>query len=187
MNQCEASNSPPDIGGVAAPSRKRCEATATAQTGWLGVPKCFGMPSLEEVVPFSTTPSAPLKEASRLLLDVASTPPMSGGEWRTRFIHARIRPPEFLHVFCHSLDTEGVAAASMKCRLASLAPQTGWSGKPKCFLVPDHPVRSLKGGFAASFLMSRTPLFEEGSSATRPKTEGNELGVTSDKRNLLRT
>src|SRR5215467_3186715 len=67
MNQCEASNSPPDIGGVAAPSRKRCEATATAQTGWLGVPKCFGMPSLEEMVPFSTTPSAPLKEASRLL------------------------------------------------------------------------------------------------------------------------
>src|SRR5262245_25376581 len=40
----------------------------------------------------STTPSAPLKEASRLLLDVASTPPMSGGEWRTRLIHARIQP-----------------------------------------------------------------------------------------------
>src|SRR5215831_7186861 len=53
VNECEASNSPPDIGGVAAPSRKRCEATAAAQTGWLGVPKCFGMPS---------------KEASRLLL-----------------------------------------------------------------------------------------------------------------------
>jgi hypothetical protein len=61
------------------------------------------MPSLEEV-PFSTTieaspyraratrPSAPLKEASRLLLDVASTPPMSmsGGEWRARFIHTCI-------------------------------------------------------------------------------------------------
>src|SRR5215467_7399774 len=41
--------------------------------------KCFGMRSLEEVR-FSTTPSAPLKEASRLLLDVASTPPVSGGE-----------------------------------------------------------------------------------------------------------
>jgi hypothetical protein len=34
-------------------------------------------------VPFPTTPSAPLKEASRLLLDVASIPPISGGEWRT--------------------------------------------------------------------------------------------------------
>src|SRR5215470_9663004 len=39
------------------------------------------MRSVEEV-PFSTTPSAPIKEASRLLIDVASTPPMSGGEWR---------------------------------------------------------------------------------------------------------
>src|SRR5215813_11243551 len=51
------------------------------------------MLSLEEVL-FSTIidaspyqarasrPSAPLNEASRLLIDVASTPPMSGGEWR---------------------------------------------------------------------------------------------------------
>src|SRR5262249_51957627 len=56
-------------------------------------------PFLEEV-PFSTTinaspyrarasrPSAPPKEASRLLLDVASTPPISGGEWRAaQFSH----------------------------------------------------------------------------------------------------
>src|SRR5215471_13653705 len=80
-----ARHSPPDTGGVAAPSTKRCEATAAAQTGWSGLPNCFGMRSLEEV-PFSTTPSAPLKEASRLLLDVASTPPVSGGEWRAQFI-----------------------------------------------------------------------------------------------------
>jgi hypothetical protein len=86
VNECEAGNSPPDIGGVAAPSRKRCEATAAAQTGWSGLPKCFGMRSFEEV-PFLTTPSAPLKEASRRLIDVASTPPMPGGEWRTQFIH----------------------------------------------------------------------------------------------------
>src|SRR5215471_16336191 len=97
MNECEASDSPPDMGGVAAPSRKRCETTAAAQTGWLGLPKCFGMRSLEEV-PFLTTinaspyrarasrPAAPLKEASRLLLDVAPTPPMSGGEWHAQFI-----------------------------------------------------------------------------------------------------
>jgi hypothetical protein len=98
VNEFQAGNSPPDTGGVAAPSRKRCEATAAAQTGWLGLTKCFGMHSLEEV-PFSTTinaspyraratrPSASLKEASRLLLDVASTPPMSRGEWRAQFIH----------------------------------------------------------------------------------------------------
>src|SRR5215467_6010893 len=89
MNECEAGNSPPDTGGVAAPSRKRCEATEAAQTGWLGLPKCFGMRCLE-VVRFSTTPSAPLKEALRFLLDVASNPPMSGGEWRTQFIHTCI-------------------------------------------------------------------------------------------------
>src|SRR5262249_17736744 len=81
----DSGNSPPDTGGVAAPSRKRCEATASAQTGWSGLPKCSGMRSLEGV-PFSTTPSAPLKEALRLLLDVASTPPMPGGEWRAQFI-----------------------------------------------------------------------------------------------------
>src|SRR5215471_9441807 len=72
-------HAPPDTGGVAAPSRKRCEATAAAQTGWSGLPKCFGMLSLGRF-PFPTTPSAPLKEASRLLLVVASTPPVSGGE-----------------------------------------------------------------------------------------------------------
>src|SRR5215831_159637 len=84
--KCEAGDSPPDTGGVAAPSRKRCAATTTAQTGWSGLPKCFGMRSLGRF-PFPTTPSAPIKEASRLLLDVASTPPMSGGEWRTQLIH----------------------------------------------------------------------------------------------------
>src|SRR5215468_1048094 len=92
VNECQAGDSPPDTGGVAAPSRKRCEATAAAQTGWSELTKCFGMHSLERVpflngcalasacAPRSTTPSAPLKEASRLLLDVASTPPVSGGE-----------------------------------------------------------------------------------------------------------
>src|SRR5262252_9780035 len=87
MNECPAGNSPPDTGGVAAPSIKRCEATAAAQTGWSELTKCFGKRSLERV-PFPTTPSAPSKEASRLLLDVASTPPVSGGEWRAaQFVH----------------------------------------------------------------------------------------------------
>src|SRR5215813_2490547 len=82
VKKCQASNSPPDTGGVAAPSRKSREATAAAQTGWSGLMKCFKMRSLGEMVSFPTTPSAPSKEASRLLLDVASTPPVSGGEWR---------------------------------------------------------------------------------------------------------
>jgi hypothetical protein len=95
VNECEARNSPPDTGGVAAPSRKRCEASLTAQTGWSGSTNCFRMRSLEEVPSLkgcalasacASRPSAPLKEASRLLLDVAATPPMSGGEWRTPFI-----------------------------------------------------------------------------------------------------
>src|SRR5215475_9061278 len=34
-------NSPPDTGGVAAPSRKRREATEAAQTGWSGLPGVF--------------------------------------------------------------------------------------------------------------------------------------------------
>src|SRR5215475_10516129 len=48
-------------------------------------------PSVSECVlyrvPFSTTPSAPLEEASRILFDVASTPPISGAEWRTHRCH----------------------------------------------------------------------------------------------------
>src|SRR5215469_2173402 len=97
VNEPEAGNSPPDIGGEAAPLIKRCEATAAAQTGWSGLSKGFGMRSFNEV-PFPTTPSAPLKEASQHLIDVASTinaspyrarasrPPMSGGELRSQFI-----------------------------------------------------------------------------------------------------
>src|SRR5215469_14810714 len=44
-------------------------------------------------VPFRTTPSAPSKEASRLLIDVAATPPISGGEWRTQqHLQKRLAP-----------------------------------------------------------------------------------------------
>src|SRR5215831_3798265 len=48
VNECEAGNSPPDTGGVAAPSIKRSEATAVAQSGRSGLLKCFGMRSLGE-------------------------------------------------------------------------------------------------------------------------------------------
>src|SRR5262245_11650970 len=75
----EAGNSPPDTGGVAAPSEKDAKPPKRRRRGGRDGLECFGMRSLEEV-PFSTTPSDPLKEASRLLLDVASTPPVSGGD-----------------------------------------------------------------------------------------------------------
>ena|SRR5215469_10185302 len=62
----------------------------TGADGVVGIDEVFRNAFLEEV-PFSTTPSAPLKEASRRLLDVASTPPMSGGGV------ARL---QFIHTFC---------------------------------------------------------------------------------------
>src|SRR5215472_14822482 len=61
--------------------------------GVVGIDAVFQNAFLEEV-PFWTTPAAPLKEASRLLLDVASTPPMSGGEWHAQFIHTFSDPVE---------------------------------------------------------------------------------------------
>src|SRR5262249_33874836 len=80
-------HSPPDTGGVAAPSRIKMRSHRSGADGVVGIAEVFGMRFLEEA-PFSTTPSAPLKEASRLLLEVASSPPVSGGEWRAaQFIH----------------------------------------------------------------------------------------------------
>ena len=55
--------------------------------GVVGIDAVFRNAFLKEV-PFPTTPSAPSNEASRLLLDVAFTPPMSGGE--SRPIHSRL-------------------------------------------------------------------------------------------------
>ena len=71
VNECEAGNSPPGIGGVAALSRKRCEATASAQTGWSGLPFRNAFLGSD---PFSTTPSAPLKELRDFFL--MSRPPL---------------------------------------------------------------------------------------------------------------
>ena len=64
----------------------------SAADGMVGIDEVFQNAFLEEI-PFWTTPSAPLKEASRLLLDVAATPPMSGGEWHAQFIHIFFDPP----------------------------------------------------------------------------------------------
>ena len=59
VNECEAGNSPPDTGGVSAPSIKGCEATLIKAARYRA---CASRPS---------------------------TPPMSGGEWRAQFIHAK--------------------------------------------------------------------------------------------------
>jgi hypothetical protein len=59
----------------------------SAQTGWskttqTRIPKHFGK---------STTPSAPSEDASRYFLDVASTPPHGGGEYRLpQLIHSHL-------------------------------------------------------------------------------------------------
>src|SRR5262249_11520307 len=81
--------------------------------GVVGIDEVFQNAFLEEV-PFRTTPSAPLKEASRLLLDVAAAPPMSGGEWHAQFIHTFFDQPT------------DITWPSNICREASLAAQTGW-------------------------------------------------------------
>src|SRR5215831_19110515 len=57
--------------------KKKMRSHRSSADGVVGIDEVFQNAFLEEV-PFSTTPSAPLKEASRLLLDVASTPPVSG-------------------------------------------------------------------------------------------------------------
>ena len=81
------------------------------------MPKCFGMHSLRRF-PFPTTPSAPLKEASRLLLDVAATPPMSGGEWHAQFIHIFFDPPTDI-TWTPSFPRRGVCAINNKAPVLS--------------------------------------------------------------------
>jgi hypothetical protein len=91
-----AGNSPPDTGGVAAPSIIKMRSFRSGADGVVGIRKCFRMRSLKEV-PFR-----------------------------------RLR-------------------ASKRLRSA-----------------PDHPVRSIKGGFATSLLMSRPPLlYQEGNGAPK--------------------
>jgi len=65
--------SPPRRGGVAARSiKKAAKRPFSAQTGW----------SVRRILSFAglTTPSAPYKDASQHFIDVASTPPLRGGE-----------------------------------------------------------------------------------------------------------
>src|SRR5215475_15693391 len=61
-----------------------------------------------DIVPFWTSPSAPFNEASRLLFDVASTPPMSGGEWHGQSIHTFFDPSTHI-TWTGSLKRRGLA------------------------------------------------------------------------------
>ena len=73
--ECLASEeySPPRRGGVDATSIKYCEATFFRADGVVSSAQYL-------VVAGPTTPSAPSKEASQYFIDVASTPPLRGGE-----------------------------------------------------------------------------------------------------------
>jgi len=58
-----------------------------AEEGWRGARARQGEASIEvrpKRMPGLTTPSASLKEASQYFLDVASTPPLRGGEYTGR-------------------------------------------------------------------------------------------------------
>jgi len=71
----------------ASASESLCEDIPLLLKGWLRLKKI--MRSLRigadgvvaSLLQSATTPSAPNKEASRQLLDVAATPPSKGGEW----------------------------------------------------------------------------------------------------------
>ena len=70
--------------------KKKSRSHGSGADGVVGIGEVFQNAFLRRGSILSTTPSAPSKEGSRHLLDVASTPPISGGEW-----HA----PQFLHTF----------------------------------------------------------------------------------------
>ena len=78
VNEYEAGNFPPGRGGGGCAIKKKMRSHRSGADGVVDIDDVFQNAFLEEV-PFWTTPYAPLKEASRLLLDVASTPPVPGG------------------------------------------------------------------------------------------------------------
>jgi hypothetical protein len=85
--------------------KKKMRSDRSGADGVVGIDEVFRNAFLEELPPL-TTPSAPLKEASRLLLDVASTPPASGGELPAQFIHTCF-DPAYGHYLDRLLGEEG--------------------------------------------------------------------------------
>src|SRR6266850_4527375 len=84
---CGEGCSPPGTGGVAAPVRKRREASEAAQTGW-------SLTVHVDVVTLSGTDAPRLrlnKEASQHLLYGAASPPLRGGEHPFPAIDSHLR------------------------------------------------------------------------------------------------
>jgi hypothetical protein len=84
VNECEAGNSPPEIGGVDATSRRSHEASFAGADGVVR----HGTPSNNEPIPkYFGNPDHPVcaaAVASHLFIDGAATPPISKGEWRAQ-------------------------------------------------------------------------------------------------------
>src|SRR6516165_3476986 len=83
--------------------------------------------------------------------------------WRTMQRQTRMRSRVWLFswrknfTISREKSTKTLRAQTGAKRERDSAKQKKWSGLRKC-LMPDHPVRSTKGGFATSLLMSRPPL-----------------------------
>src|SRR5215475_13625748 len=71
--------SPPGTGGVAARSKRYCEATLVRADGVVRPAKSLGLNSFAE----RTTPSAAIQWLRDILIYAAATPPMLGGEYFT--------------------------------------------------------------------------------------------------------
>src|SRR6266850_5831651 len=84
---CRTGCSPPGTGGVAAPVRKRREASEAGQTGW----SLLVHVDVETLSGTDHPVCALHKEASQHFLDGAATPPLRGGEHPVlQFIHTFI-------------------------------------------------------------------------------------------------
>src|SRR5262245_41387388 len=114
-------NSPPRLGGVAAPVRKCCEATK-AQTGWLSK---FKQNSLLELVDHPVRSSGCFAP----FLDLAATPPNLGGELRSPFNFARLRALVFFFLlslaFPLAAQQRGAPPPAPQAAAPYRAPRTG--------------------------------------------------------------
>src|SRR5215813_13714169 len=102
VNECESGNSPPISGEVDATSRKSREASFNGADGVVG----NGASSKECILKHFGNPDHPVcaaAVASRLLLDGAASPPISGGEWRAQF-HSHVHRPR-LQMLIHECNT----------------------------------------------------------------------------------
>src|SRR5262249_20053120 len=85
-NDLDRAYSPPRRGGVDARSKKNCEATLFRADGVVSSAKTLRPGHFAEL----PTPSAPTKEASQHLINVASTPPLRGWECCAVPVHSHL-------------------------------------------------------------------------------------------------